>query len=760
MVNALKDKLIFFFSASLSVISLLGLLVSLAFPGGVPGGAPVRIGFFIVIILASATVAIFSFSAVSEDDSTKKYKAAVFDDAQEHFHFFTLGVKNYAIYMLDPEGRVRSWNDGARQFFGFTGKEIKGQHFSTFFSAEDLQFGMPHYSLQDAVTEGRFENTCTLVRRDGSSFGASNLITVLKDRKEKIIGFVVITRDLSEEKRSEGLLQRLSISVEQAADMVIITDRRGKVEFVNSAAESITGYSRDGFLSKGVLLIEGELPEKKYQDILWDDVLSGRSFHKTIEFVRNDGETGYLDLMVNPITDDAGDVDHIVFTATDVSPMKHLQEKLDYAKSYDELTGLPNRNLFAERLGRDIARHQDAKGFIAVIAIDIDRFKYINEIYGLDAGNNVLRQVAEGLSVSVSKGDTVARLGSDEFGVILHNIERPAEVVLFAKMIMKNVPQIIMSSGDEISITFAVGIAMFPDDGGDAHILMKKADTAVSWAKTKGRNNQQFYRADMNVGVSELVFMERKLVDALKNREYTISFQPYAYLSTWKIAGAEALLKWKSEEFGLVSPVKFIPLLEETGMIIDVGKWVMRSACQQIKGWAKKGRAIPISVNLSPSQFRHEFLSEMVKDIIEECGIDPQLLILEITESVFMRDLDFAIEVLKKLRAIGVKVSIDDFGTGYSSLSYLKQFPIDFVKIDMSFIQDVTVDPDATSLVTSVINMAHSLNLKTIAEGVETEEQWKLLRLLKCDMGQGYHLSQPLSEEDLAAFLVESLAST
>lgn len=753
MDNSLREKIIFYCSFIVAILCLIGLLVIFAFPAGVPGGPAPGMIFLGSVFLVSGLIAVLSFSSVSEDRSSKKYKSAVFDDAMEQFRLFSLEARNYSMYMLDPDGCVRTWNDGAQQFFGYSAKEVKGHHFSTFFSEEALKFGTPVYSLQDAVSEGKFENTCTLVRKDGSSFGASNCITALKGRNGEVIGFFVVSRDLSQEKRAEGLLQRLSVSVEQAADMVIITDRRGKVEFVNQAAESITGFSRDDFLSKGLRLIEGHESEQIYQDVLWDHVLSGRSFQKQVEFSRSDGEKSYLNLMANPITDEMGNINHVVFTGTDVSPIKHMQDQLDYATSYDGLTGLPNRNLFAERLGRDIARHRESKGFIAVLTIDIDRFKYINEIYGLDAGNNVLKQVAESLSVSVSKGDTVARLGSDEFGVILHNVERPAEVVLFAKMMMKNLPQMIISSGDEISVTFAVGIAMFPDDGGDAHILMKKADTALSWAKTKGRNNHQFYRADMNVGVSELVFMERKLVDALKNREYEISFQPYAYLSTWKIAGAEALLKWKSEAFGIVSPVKFIPLLEETGMIIDVGKWVLRSACKQIRDWSKRGITVPISVNLSPSQFRHEILHEMVSDMIEEFGIDPQLLVLEITESVFVRNLEFAVSVLEKLKELGVRISIDDFGTGYSSLSYLKQFPIDFVKIDISFIKDVTLDPDATSLVTSVINMAHSLNLRTIAEGVETEEQWKLLRLLKCDMGQGFHLSQPLSREDIEKFL-------
>jgi EAL domain-containing protein (putative c-di-GMP-specific phosphodiesterase class I) len=283
---------------------------------------------------------------------------------------------------------------------------------------------------------------------------------------------------------------------------------------------------------------------------------------------------------------------------------------------------------------------------------------------------------------------------------------------------------------------------------------MKNADTALSKAKTLGRNQYQFYTPDMNVGISELVFMEQQLSDALRNKEYVLSFQPYYHLSTRKVAGTEALLKWDNAEFGQVSPAKFIPMLEETGMIIDVGKWVLTTACRQIKEWTNGKPSLPVSVNLSPNQFRHEYLVETVENTIIETGIDPRLLILEVTESTFMKDQLFVIAVLKRLKALGVAIAIDDFGTGYSSLSYLKKFPVDFVKIDQSFVKDVAADPDTTSLVTAIISMAHSLNLKTIAEGVETEEQCKILRLLKCDMGQGFFFSPALLPCDVEKLVV------
>jgi diguanylate cyclase (GGDEF)-like protein/PAS domain S-box-containing protein len=558
----------------------------------------------------------------------------------------------------------------------------------------------------------------------------------------------VVTRDVTELKRAEELLKKLSLTLEQTADLIVITDRHGKVEFVNKAAEEVTGFTRDEFVAGGMDLLRAKEQDAKQYQELWDTVLSGRTFQAEMTGVSKSGELIHIDEVVTPIKDETGKVSHAVFTGTDITPIKLMRNRLDFLASYDALTGLPNRDLFTDRLNRDMAHINPARGAVAVLAIDIDRFKYINEIYGLEAGNKILKQVAESLSVSVSKGDTVGRMGSDEFGIVLHDIKRPADVVLFVKMIMKNVPQIIMSGGEEISVTLAAGIAVYPTDGRDALMLMKNADTALSQAKALGRNRYQFYTPDMNVGITELVFMERRLSDALKNKEYVLSFQPYCYLATRKVAGAEALLKWNNEEFGQVSPSKFIPMLEETGLIIDVGKWVLTTACKQIKEWTNGNASMPVSVNLSPNQFRHEHLVETVDRAVRETGIDPRRLILEVTESTFMKNQEFAVSVLKRLKELGVYIAIDDFGTGYSSLSYLKKFPADFVKIDQSFVKDVATDPDTLSLVTAIISMAHSLNLKSIAEGVETEEQWNILRLLKCDMGQGFYFSQALSPKD------------
>ena len=700
--------------------------------------------------LVSFGVMILALLLIRRESSRFRQADRELAENQKRLRVLAEAIKDAAMFILDRRGIITEWGLGSEQLLGYREQEVLGKDASLLLPEERRGEGFEHL-IAAAETDGRSEAIRWHLRADGTAFQAHDVVTFLKDDEGEPLGFAIVSRNITEQRRSEELLARLSQSVEQATDLIIIMDRQGRVEYLNKATETVTGFAREEFLDKGLELLVSEHRDSKPHQQMWDTVLAGFSFQTETAIKKKNGEVLYLDEVVTPIIDGDGAVTHVVFTASDITHEKDLREKIEFISSYDSVTGLPNRNVFAERLSRDLT--QPGRKTFAVLAIDIDRFKFINEIYGLEAGNSVLKQVAESLSVSVSKGDTVARLGSDEFGIILHDIARPADAVLFVKMIMKNVPQIVMSGGEEVSVTLAIGIAVHPDDGGDALTLMKRADIALSRAKSLGRNNYQFYTSDMNVGASELMFMERRLVDALQNQEYVLSYQPYVDMTTKRVAGSEALIKWKNEEYGLVSPSKFIPMLEETGMIIDVGKWVLRTACEQLQVWGSGKSHLPVSVNLSLSQFHHDDLVETVDSTIQEFRIDPRRLTLEVTESIFMKDLDFAISVLQRLKLLGVSIAIDDFGTGYSSLSYLKKFPVDAVKIDQSFVKDVTVDPDTTSLVMAIINMAHSLNLKTIAEGVETEEQWKILRLLKCDLGQGYYFSPALSPSEFEKFL-------
>jgi diguanylate cyclase (GGDEF)-like protein len=434
----------------------------------------------------------------------------------------------------------------------------------------------------------------------------------------------------------------------------------------------------------------------------------------------------------------------------EIEQRKRVEERLQYLAYYDDLTGLPNRNFFVERLNEDIAKAGESKNSVAVLQIDINRFKFINDTYGLGAGDAVLKEVAERFKISVREGNTIARLGNDEFGILLNDITQPEDIILTAEKIMKIATHPIHYEEKEIVFSLSAGISAYPADGQDASVLIRNADLALAKAKQQGRKAYQFYTEGMDVKAAEFVLMEKNLFNALKKEEFVLYYQPYWDINTKTMKGMEALVRWQSKDKGLISPGKFIPVLEDTGLIIEAGEWILRTAIRQVKDWQNKGfPVVPVSVNLSLIQFRQKDLAEMVKRVIGDFGFYPSLLTLEITESAFMQDIEFTRQVLKKLKEIGVSVSIDDFGTGYSSLAHLKRFPIDNLKIDISFIREITADPDSASIVMAILAMAHTLNIKTIAEGIETEEQWNFLRLLKCDMGQGFYLSRPLPAEDI-----------
>src|SRR5512143_1236344 len=555
-------------------------------------------------------------------------------------------------------------------------------------------------------------------------------------------------------RRAEEMRKRLSLTVDQATDLVVVTDLTGKIEYVNRAVEETTGYAASELLGKSRDLWYSGKHDAEFFQKKRDTVSSGGTFQATVTYRKKNGDLFYLFDTLTPLRDAAGNITHTVSTGRDITSQKSLEERVDYLAYFDTLTGVPNRARFVDRLQEGIVRAQGPSEHIAVLAIDIDRFKLINDVFGFDAGDELLKVITARLLASVEEGDTGARVGNDEFDVALHNIARPSDVVSAVNKIMKKISQSVILRGEEIIMSFAVGVTLFPDDGDDAETLIQNAHLALGKAKAQGKNNFQFYTPGIVEKASEFLVMEKRLSSALKKEEYLVYYQPYVDMTTRRFGGAEALIKWKSDKHGLVSPKKFIPMLEDTGMIIDVGEWVLKTACRQIKEWDRGKTLFPVAVNLSSMQFHHKYLVEMVENTIKESGVDPACLTLEVTEGIVMHDLDYTSKVLSDLKNLGVSISVDDFGTGYSSLSYLKKLPFDNVKIDMSFVKDITTDPDAASIVMAITSLARNLNLKTIAEGVETEEQWKILRLLRCDMGQGFYFSPALSPAEFGKLLV------
>jgi len=445
---------------------------------------------------------------------------------------------------------------------------------------------------------------------------------------------------------------------------------------------------------------------------------------------------------------------NIVFLATVIWWNARTLGAVDYQALHDLLTGLPNRILFNERLLISLANARSNREKLAVMFLDLDRFKKINDTLGHEVGDRLLKAVALRLTDCIRDTDILARWGGDEFTLLLPKISSAECSAETAQRILDALKPPFLLGNDYLHITSSIGIALYPDDGEDAETLIKNADAALYSAKAKGRNNYQFYTRNINEEASELLFLENRLHHAWERGEFRVYYQPKVNINTGKITGMEALVRWQSPELGFVAPVKFIPIAEENGLIVPIGEWVLRTACRQNKAWLDAGLPpMRIAVNLSARQLQQPDLVEMVAQVLAETKLESGFLELEITETTAMQNLDLTREILKKLNTMGVRIAIDDFGTGYSSLNYLKKFPIQTIKIDRSFVRDMTVDLYDVAIAKAVIALGQSLNMSVVAEGVETLEQLECLRQLGCEEMQGYLFSEPLPDKDAIAFL-------
>ena len=554
--------------------------------------------------------------------------------------------------------------------------------------------------------------------------------------------------------RSRQKVKQLVAAVEMSPDWILITDRNGTIEYVNQAVEQITGYSAEEMIGHNPKILKsGHHDEHCYKE-MWETILSGKTFSRIMINRKKSGELIEIFHSITPIFDHQGTITHFAATSKDITVYKEMEEKINTLAYYDELTGLPNRILFADRLEQAIARGEHHEVFICIVYLDVDRFHFINDSKGVIVGDQILREIGKTLSGYVRDGDTVARIGSDEYAILFNDMAKSEDIISLLEELNTLLAQSISFENDSINLTFSLGISVYPNDTKDGSVLLHNANMACQMAKGGVGNNYRFFTSTMHETASEFIKLEWRLKRALEEKEFVLYYQPYWDIHTKKMVGMEALIRWQSKEDGLVSPAKFIPVLEETGLIVEVGEWVIRTAIQQIKEWQNLSLpVVPISVNISLIQFRNENIAEMIINMLKEHGVPANLLVAEITESIFMHDIEVTKAILSELRKEGVNISIDDFGTGYSSLSYLKKLPIDNLKIDISFIRDLGKDHDAGTIVSAITTLASTLSLKTIAEGVETAEQFEILRLLRCDSVQGYYLSRPLPSEEAVKML-------
>ena len=534
---------------------------------------------------------------------------------------------------------------------------------------------------------------------------------------------------------------RLRTIIENNADSIIIVDRPGIVRFVNPAAETLFNRKANEFLGEmfGFPVVASETTEL---DIIRPGGEKAVAEMRVVESVW-EGEPAYLASL--------RDITERMQMIAQLEKARRLERHLAY---HDALTGLPNRILFHDRLQQAVAQARRSGSQVGLLFMDLDGFKRINDTLGHNIGDLLLQAVVERLQATVRATDTVARLGGDEFTVVLNELRNQGDDTLVARKILRSMSEPFMIEGQELYVTASIGISVYPNDGECIEKLIKKADIAMYRAKADGKNNYQTFNRSMNVGFAEVLNMEISLRRAIENGELVPHFQPQVDLTTGAITGVEALVRWQHPELGLIPPAKFLPVAEETGLIVPMDDWMMQAACQQVKTWKELGLAnLRVAVNLSARQFRQKDLAHTVFGILEASTLSPENLCLEITETNVMQDVENTIELLKHLKGMGVQLSIDDFGTGYSSLSYLKRFPIDMLKVDRGFVMGIPDDRDDSAITTAIIAMAHSMELKVVAEGLETADQLDFLQRLHCDEMQGFYFSRPLDKENLTELL-------
>jgi diguanylate cyclase (GGDEF)-like protein/PAS domain S-box-containing protein len=603
------------------------------------------------------------------------------------------------------------------------------------------------------------EETAVLAMKSGAhdymmKHDLGRLVPVL--RRELAEADVRRARRLAEAnlRSSETLLNSI---VNTAADGIIVIDDSGMLEFVNAAVERMFGWKPLELIGRNIDCLMPARHRNCHQTLIAD--IDGRNralaggVGREVKARRKNGSVFPIELTFGAMRID-GRVKYAGIMR-DVTERKCAEERIRHLAHYDELTGLPNRALFSQLLEQALSESKFAQKQVAVLFIDLDRFKLINDTLSHESGDAVLQQVAKRLTEALPRRDTVARFGGDEFVVLMRDCKIPADAAETAQKLLTALALPLLVEGQEYHLTASIGISAFPGDGENAQTILKNSDIAMYRAKEHGKNNYQFYSAQMNLHSFERLVLERFLRHALEQDEFQVYYQPKIDLVTGCVTGMEALLRWIHPGMGMISPTKFIPLAEETGLIVPIGAWVLRAACAQNRAWEQEGLPpLRVAVNLSARQFAQDDLHATIVTVLEETGLAPELLELEITESVTMDNPEHAAALLKSLKALGIRLAIDDFGTGYSSLSYLKRFPIDNVKIDRSFIKDIPDDEDDVAITQAVIAMAHSLRLKVIAEGVESEQHVAFLREHGCDEAQGYLFGAPMPAHEFRELMV------
>ena len=678
------------------------------------------------------------------------------NQAEQQLHLL-LSTTAEGIFGIDKNGLTTFINPAASRMLGYSPEELLGKENHTLFHhthSDGRHYPAAECRVLNVIRDGIVQTVDNEIFwcKNGDSFPVEYTGTAIWEDNE-IVGAVVNFRDISQRKLAEKQIHTLSQAIEQSPVSVVITSIEGEIEYVNSAFVRATGYSAAEAIGQNPKFLKsGNTPTSHYRD-LWDAISNGKSWQGEFQNCKKNGELFLEHAYIAPVIDETGVTTHFLAVKEDITVQKKQEEKILHQANYDSLTNLPNRFLTLDRLSQLINESQRSKQQAAVLFLDLDDFKKINDSMSHEIGDQLLVQAARRLRDSVRDGDTVSRLGGDEFIVLMGNLKSADDAYPVAEKLLHCFRNTFQLDGRELSVTVSIGIAIYPEDGSNPAELLRNADAAMYHSKEQGRNAYHYFTSAMNQGVSRRLQLEEQLHGALERQEFHLCYQPMIDIKSNTIVAAEALLRWNNDALGFISPDEFIPITEKTGQIVSIGQFVLKQAlamaarCQQLQSKFK------IAINFSPLQFRDPDLLQQIQDALKQAGVSNDSLELEITEGVLMSGYSYIDETLKSLSKSGVDISMDDFGTGFSSLSYLRSYPFSILKIDRSFINDITIDPADRELVNAAIAMAHSLGIKVVAEGVETLEQLNHLKGQGCEIAQGYYFSKPLPDDEFIRLL-------